>query len=89
MNQEIEKVNRLIASTQQQIDSAKSDKAPQGTIEHLQEREKALNSRLKRFKTALAKMKQPRAEGQKKVKKKTASSSGKKDDKTPIQDGDE
>ena len=88
LKQEIKKADKLIISAQQELDSAKSNKAPQGTIKHLTQRVKALESRKKRIETALGKYgKQVTTGAQSKDTKNTATASGKKaEDKT---EGDE
>ena len=86
---EIKKIGNLIESAQQELDSAKQSKSPQSTITHLKDRIGALEKRKKRFETALAKyQKQVKAEEQLKVKKSTATSSGKVEDK-PEEEGDD
>ena len=82
IKQEIKKADSLIISAQQELDSAKKNKAPQGTIKHLEQRVKALKGRKVRFEKALSKYGEPViSEGQPIVKKNTATPSGKKGDK--------
>lgn len=85
IKQEITKADNLIETAQRELDSAKKNKAPQGTIKHLEQRVKALESRKKRYEKALSKLSNSDTEGQSKDKKNAAASSGKKAGK---KDGD-
>ena len=79
LEKEIKKIDYLIESAQQELDSANKSKAPKGTITHLKDRIEALEKRKKRFETALAKYQKPvKTEGQTKVKTKTTPPSGEK-----------
>lgn len=80
MEQEIEKADKLIVAAQQQLDGAKQSKASQSTIEHLEQRVKALATRKARFTKSLAKLKPQPIGKQTKAKKSTAPSSGKTDE---------
>ena len=89
LKQEIGKIDKLIESAQQELDSAKSNKAPQGTIKHLENRIKNLKKRLKRFESARSKLRKQEITGvQSTGTENTATPSGKKGD-TDKKEGDE
>lgn len=79
LTQEIGKADKLIISAQHELDSAKSNKAPQGTIKHLEKRVKALESRKTRFVKARSKLIKQEITGEQQEDTKTAATpSGKK-----------
>jgi len=79
IRQEVRKVENLIESAQQQLDSAKQNKAPQSTVKHLEARIEALEERKQRCETALKNETQGKSEGH--DDSKTTAPSGKKGDK--------
>lgn len=79
IRQEVRKVEHLIESAQQQLDSAKQDKAPQSTVKHLEARIEALEEKKKRFEAAFKNEAQNISEENKESKATTPS--GKKGEK--------
>ena len=82
LEKEIEKIDNLITSANNELDGAKQTKAPRSTVKHLEERVKALETRKKRFEKALTNFKkQSKSEGQSEDTEKAAAPSGKKGEK--------
>lgn len=78
MKIEARKYGHLIESAQHELDSAKSSKAPQSTIKHLEQRVKALNKHLKKIEAMNSKSKEQVKSGAQSEDQNAATPSGKK-----------